>query len=81
MVRNYRHHVDRLRAKYILVRNFREGKPKAKEPGDLGDLEKAKGEFYFVLSIFRVFVIIFSFTLDASDLQHPRLLQHVRKSF
>jgi len=46
VVRNYLHHVDRLRARYILMRNLREGKPKAKEPGELGVLEPIMGKDY-----------------------------------
>lgn len=46
VVRNYLHHVDRLRARYILMRNLREGKQKAKEPGDVGVLEPIMGKDY-----------------------------------
>ena len=46
MVQNYLHHVDRLRAGYILMRNLREGKPKAKKPGELGVLKPITGKDY-----------------------------------
>jgi len=46
VVRNYLHHVDRLRARYILLRNIREGKQKAKKPGDIGVLEPIMGKDY-----------------------------------
>lgn len=46
VVRNYLHHVNRLQARYILMRNLREGKRKAKEPGDVGVLEPIMGKDY-----------------------------------
>jgi hypothetical protein len=46
VVRNYLGHVDRLSAKYILLRNLREGKPVAPTPKHVGVLEPIKGDDY-----------------------------------
>ncbi len=46
VVRNYLHHVDRLGAKFILMRNIREGKQKATDNDGLGVKEPIKGDDY-----------------------------------
>ncbi len=46
IVQNYLANIDRLSAKFILLRNIREGKEKAKDIGRLGAIEPVKSEDY-----------------------------------
>ncbi len=46
VVKNYLEQVDRLEAKYLLLRNMREGKQKAKDKDSLGVREPIKGADY-----------------------------------
>lgn len=49
VVGNYLDQVDRLKAKYVLLRNLREGKSKAKDANSIGVVEPIKGEDYSAL--------------------------------
>jgi putative sugar O-methyltransferase len=46
VVRNYLAHVDRLQSRYVLLRNLREGKAKARSANDVGVQEPIRGEMY-----------------------------------
>lgn len=46
VVKNYLSHVDRLGARFVLLRNLREGKAKANAPGSAGVVEPIKSEMY-----------------------------------
>jgi len=46
VVKNYLQHVNRLGAKYILLRNIREGKQKAKDKETIGVQNPIKGADY-----------------------------------
>jgi putative sugar O-methyltransferase len=46
VVQNYLLHVDRLRAKYLLLRNLREGKQKIKKSGGVGVKDPIQGQDY-----------------------------------
>lgn len=46
VVQNYLSHMDRLGARYVLLRNLREGKAKAKSAKDVGVCDPVLGEMY-----------------------------------
>lgn len=82
VVKNYLYHVDRLRAEYILLRNLREGKSKAKKPGELGVLEPIKGNDYdlFLPNYQLVAVNTVPFGCKTVDNFHSELRIYQRKN-